>query len=95
MHRGYESPGGPARAINTSSGRAVKFVIVDDGRIRRPLCFSVHLKSAVAVPGAIELLVLDASFIENGEEFTRLSGSDCQPGQASKPLLEGAATNSG
>ena len=28
---------------------------------------------AVSLPGGIELLVLDGSFIEGGEEFTRLS----------------------
>jgi hypothetical protein len=56
---------------------------------------------AVSLPGGIELLVLDGSFIEGGEEFTRLSwlrlpaGCNTATLQHCKPLRDGAAAKYG
>jgi hypothetical protein len=43
---------------------------------------------AVPIPGGIELLVLDGSFTEGGEEFTRLLGSGFRPVQRWNPTRD-------
>jgi hypothetical protein len=54
--------------------REVEFALLYEGPLERVFLerWAPDINVAVALPGGIELLVLDGTFIEGGEEFTRL-----------------------